>query len=76
MLSASDISFEYGRRRAGAQRVLDGVSLEAERGAIVGLLGPNGSGKTTLLKILAGVLDPLSGGVRIDGRPIAQLTRR
>ena len=76
MVSARDLSFAYARRRASAQRVLDGVSLEVERGSIVGLLGPNGSGKTTLLKIIAGVLAPQSGGVQIDGRPIAQLTRR
>jgi iron complex transport system ATP-binding protein len=76
MLKATDVSFSYGRRHAAAQRVLDGVSLDAERGSIVGLLGPNGSGKTTLLKIIAGVLQPQSGGVRIDGTAIDQLTRR
>ena len=52
------------------------MSLEVERGTIVGLLGPNGSGKTTLLRIVAGVLKPLAGRVLIDGRPIEQLTRR
>ena len=54
----------------------DGVSLEVERGTIVGLLGPNGSGKTTLLRIVAGILQPLAGRVSLDGRPIEQLTRR
>jgi ABC-type cobalamin/Fe3+-siderophores transport system ATPase subunit len=76
MLNASDISFAYPRRRAASHRVLEDVSLEVARGAIVGLLGPNGSGKTTLLRILAGVLPPQSGTVAIDGRPIAHLTRR
>jgi iron complex transport system ATP-binding protein len=76
MLEVTDVSFAYGRRGAPAQRVLDGVSLHVERGTIVGLLGPNGSGKTTLLKIVAGVLQPQSGTVQIDGRPIEQLTRR
>ena len=64
MLHATDISFAYGRRRAAAERVLDGVSLEVRRGSVVGLLGPNGSGKTTLLRIIAGVLKPQSGRCR------------
>jgi len=76
MLQASDISFAYPQRRAAAHRVLDSVSLEVARGSVVGLLGPNGSGKTTLLRILAGVLQPQSGGVTIDRRPIEQMTRR
>ena len=76
MLQASNISFAYPQRRAAVHRVLDGVSLEVARGTVVGLLGPNGSGKTTLLRILAGVLQPQSGRVTIDGRPIEQLTRR
>jgi ABC-type cobalamin/Fe3+-siderophores transport system ATPase subunit len=76
MLNASDISFAYPRRRAESHRVLEDVSLEVTRGAIVGLLGPNGSGKTTLLRILAGVLPPQSGTVAIDGRLIADMTRR
>ncbi len=76
MLSAIDLSFAYARRRASAQRVLDRVSLEVPRGAVVGLLGPNGSGKTTLLRIVSGVLQAQSGSVLIDGEPIEQLTRR
>jgi iron complex transport system ATP-binding protein len=76
MLRATDLSFAYARRRASAQRVLDRVSLEVERGTIVGLLGPNGSGKTTLLRLVSGVIQPESGGVRIDDRPIEELTRR
>jgi len=76
MLQASDISFAYARRRAAAQRVLDGVSLEVQRGTMVGLLGPNGSGKTTLLRIIAGVLKPQSGQVLIEGHSIERLARR
>ena len=63
-----DISFALPTRRAVPQRVLDGVSLEVQRGIVVGLLGPNGSGKTTLLRILAGMLTPPSGRV-LDRRP-------
>jgi iron complex transport system ATP-binding protein len=76
MLVATDISFAYGRRRAAAQRVLDGVSLEVQRATVVGLLGPNGSGKTTLLRIIGGVLKPHAGRVLIEGHSIEQLTRR
>ena len=76
MLRATDLSFTYARRRASAQRVLDRVSIEVERGTVVGLLGPNGSGKTTLLRLLSGVMRPESGSVRIYDRPIEGLTRR
>ena len=76
LLRAHDVSFAYSGETAGASLVLDRVSVEAERGAIVGLLGPNGSGKTTLLKILAGMLRPLSGSVTLGGASIGSLTRR
>lgn len=75
MLRAHDVSFAYGRGRAERQ-VLHGVSVDVGPGRIVGLLGPNGSGKTTLLRVLAGVLRPSSGDVTLDGRPMAELSRR
>jgi iron complex transport system ATP-binding protein len=72
MIRASDISFAY---RPGTP-VLDGVSIDVERRSIVGLLGPNGSGKTTLLRIIARMLRPQSGRVRLDGAPIETYARR
>jgi ABC-type cobalamin/Fe3+-siderophores transport system ATPase subunit len=75
MLTARDVSFSYARGRA-ANRVLDGVSLDVERGTIAGLLGPNGSGKTTLLRLLAGIVAPASGTIAIDGRPLHEYARR
>ena len=55
--------------------MLHGVSVDVSRGGFVGILGPNGSGKTTLLRVLAGVIRPARGRVRIDGRELATLSR-
>jgi iron complex transport system ATP-binding protein len=73
MLTAADLRFRY---RTGDRLILDDVSIAVERGSIVGLLGPNGSGKTTLLRMLAGILHPLHGSVRLDGVSIHTLPRR
>src|SRR5437588_3630854 len=58
-----------GKSFAGA-RVLDGVDLGVKRGEFVSLLGPSGCGKTTLLRIVAGLLAPDAGTVRLDGQDI------
>jgi ABC-2 type transport system ATP-binding protein len=54
----------------GQQRVLDGVSVRLEGGA-VGLLGPNGAGKTTLLRVLLGFLPQPAGAARVLGLDVA-----
>jgi lipopolysaccharide transport system ATP-binding protein len=52
---------------------LEDVSLEVAPGETVGVIGRNGAGKTTLLQIVAGVLQPTAGEVRVDGRVTALL---
>jgi biotin transport system ATP-binding protein len=52
--------------RLGGRVILDGLSLDLTEGRI-GILGRNGSGKTTLLRLLAGLIAPDSGQVRLDG---------
>jgi ABC-2 type transport system ATP-binding protein len=55
------------RRTFGAATALDGVSLTAPAGRVLGLLGPNGAGKTTLVRILATLLTPTAGTARVLG---------
>jgi iron complex transport system ATP-binding protein len=69
-----DVRFRYAD--GGAGWVLDGVSLAAAPGEVVGLLGPNGSGKSTLLRLVSGVLRPAEGSVELGGRPIRALSRK
>lgn len=57
-------------------RAVDGVSITIERGEMVALYGPSGSGKTTLLKIIAAVLRPDGGTVRLRGRDVVGLSKR
>jgi ABC-2 type transport system ATP-binding protein len=54
-------------RRYGSVTAVEGLNLEVPAGALFGLIGPNGAGKTTTLRMLAGLLDPSSGQVRING---------
>jgi branched-chain amino acid transport system ATP-binding protein len=53
-----------------AEPVVREVSFAVEPGEIVAVLGPNGAGKTTLLKTIAGLVQPRSGAVRLDGRDL------
>ncbi|HVQ21990.1 MAG TPA: ABC transporter ATP-binding protein, partial [Candidatus Saccharimonadia bacterium] len=58
--------------RYDAVEAVRGVSLSIEPGQRVAIVGQNGSGKTTLVKHLVGLLRPLSGSVKLDGRDIAE----
>jgi ABC-2 type transport system ATP-binding protein len=66
MLQVDALKKSYGDLVA-----VNGVSLRAGAGEIVGLLGPNGAGKTTTVSMIAGLVAPDSGSVEIDGRPLA-----
>lgn len=67
-LVADRLSMRFGRRR-----LFDGLSVEVVPGAPLAVVGANGSGKSTLLRILAGLLAPTVGEVRleVEGRTVA-----
>jgi ABC-2 type transport system ATP-binding protein len=60
----------------GKRRVLERVDLEVHHGEILTILGPNGAGKSTLIAILAGLLRPDAGSVRLLGEDLARLGSR
>jgi ABC-2 type transport system ATP-binding protein len=59
-------------RNYGAVRALDRVSFDIRPGEIFGLIGPNGSGKTTCLRIVATLLRPTAGTVRVFGHDVTR----
>jgi ABC-2 type transport system ATP-binding protein len=61
------IEMEHVSHAYGSRSVLEDVSLRVARGEVAGLVGPNGAGKTTLMRILATLLRPTAGSVRIGG---------
>ncbi|HNR29856.1 MAG TPA: ABC transporter ATP-binding protein [Candidatus Hydrogenedentes bacterium] len=71
-LAAESVAFAY---EPGAP-VLRDVAATVRGGAVAGIVGPNGSGKSTLLRLLCGLLEPGSGRVTLDGRPLASFRPR
>jgi lipopolysaccharide export system ATP-binding protein len=57
-------------KRYHRRNVVDGVTVTIKTGEIVGLLGPNGAGKTTSFYMIAGLISPDEGHIRLDGRDI------
>jgi peptide/nickel transport system ATP-binding protein len=55
---------------------LDDVSLDVRNGETLGVVGPSGSGKSTIVESIAGLTEPTSGDVRIDGRPVGTVSSR
>ncbi|MGH9101494.1 MAG: ABC transporter ATP-binding protein [Acidimicrobiales bacterium] len=70
-VSCSGLTKSYGEATA-----LDGVDLRLGKGQTVVLIGPNGSGKTTLLRIVAGLLEPSQGEVRVLGAKAGSIEAR
>jgi len=67
-IALRDICFEYDHHT-----VFDGLSLEIPAGSITAIIGPSGAGKTTLVDLLTGLINPDSGEITVDGRPLSEL---
>lgn len=67
-LDVVDVAVRFGDRT-----VLDGVDLHVGHGHVVALLGSSGSGKSTLLRVIAGIVTPDRGTVRIGGRDVTHV---
>lgn len=69
LLTTHELSKSFGETRA-----LQEVSIDISPGRVHTILGENGSGKSTLAKVLAGIIPPDSGEVRLDGAPVSTWT--
>ena len=67
-IEVNNLSKVYG----GKTVAVDGISFKVKRGEVYGFLGPNGAGKTTTLRVLATLLKPSSGQVKINGYELGQ----
>src|SRR6266566_7834186 len=72
VVAATNITRRYGEGATAVDALRD-VSLEVARGQLTAVMGPSGSGKSTLMHILAGLDQPTSGYVQIDGIDITTL---
>jgi branched-chain amino acid transport system ATP-binding protein len=64
------LAIRHVTRRFGGIVAIDDVSLDVERGRIVGLIGPNGAGKTTLFNVITRLYRPDSGELELDGKSL------
>ncbi|MGA6829015.1 ABC transporter ATP-binding protein [Nitrospira sp. NS4] len=75
-MEVEDLFFRYDTDQRGRTWTLEGLSFVVQKGEVLGIVGPNGSGKSSLLKLLAGLLRPSRGDLRLVGRSIGRLDPR
>ena len=76
VLQINDLVKSFQQPGGGKLTVLDIESLEVDAGQQVALIGQSGGGKTTLLHLIAGLLTPDSGSIRINGTELTRLSEQ
>ncbi|TVT59401.1 MAG: ABC transporter ATP-binding protein [Azoarcus sp. PHD] len=72
MIAIERISHRY---RSASTAALDAITLDVGRGSLFGLLGPNGAGKTTLISLIAGLIAPQQGQIRVSAQTLSDFRR-
>ncbi|MBP7087414.1 MAG: ABC transporter ATP-binding protein [Methanomassiliicoccales archaeon] len=72
-VKVDNISFSYGAKKGLCSRTLKGITIDAKRGQLIGIMGPNGCGKTTFMRCINKVLKPQEGAIYIDGKDLDRL---
>lgn len=72
MIEVNNVSKKFTKQITKKEKIEfyadESVSLNINEGEIVGLLGPNGAGKTTLLRMIAGIMEPTGGEIKVDNK--------
>jgi putative ABC transport system ATP-binding protein len=76
MLELRELVKHYSLGDGEPVRAVDGVSMTVAQGEFIALYGPSGSGKTTLLELIAGLKEPDSGSVLVNGRDVSGMSRK
>lgn len=76
MVRTNELAKHFRDRGGEAVKAVDGVSIEAAPGKILGILGVNGAGKTTLLRMLSTVIKPTSGSATVAGHDVVEHPER
>lgn len=71
VIRVQDVSFSWN-----GPLIIEKVGIAARKGEFLGLIGPNGAGKTTLLRLMAGLIEPTSGSIYLEGRRLRDMARR
>lgn len=74
-IEIDNVSLRYFSAQ-GETQAIDGISLDVAAGEFVGIIGQSGCGKSTLLSMIAGILEPSGGCVRVDGQAVTVPSRR
>jgi ABC-2 type transport system ATP-binding protein len=71
-MAASAVEIEGAVKRFGASTAIDGIDATIEAGRLTGLVGPDGAGKTTLIRMMAALLTPTAGRIRVAGCDVVE----